>query len=199
MTTDTLDFDATRTDASVRFAGFGVRLGATVIDYLVLLPFIGAVTYFTMFSPNFSMLALTSILSLLYKPVMEGIYGATVGKMATKIKVVAKENEPITLSQSFLRAAPWLVAGIVGLYFNYLIFQIPGIENADGFMEYGLIVAEHQAEQGTSLNTILQQSIAWLPLVSALVMLGNKRKQAAHDLLAETYVVYKDPAPGSLM
>ncbi|OAV45639.1 RDD family protein [Lewinella sp. 4G2] len=193
MTVDTLDAGATRIEAPVRFAGFGVRLGSAIIDFLVMLPLVGGITYFTIFSPNFNLFVAVSVLSMLYKPLMEGYFGATVGKMATKIKVVAKENEPITMVQAVTRAAPWILGSLLNIYFTYQVFQIPGLEDADGFTEFGLIVAEYQAENGSTLSQIIQQVAGWLPLISALVMLGNKQKQSAHDLLAETYVVYKNP------
>ena len=192
MNVETLDYEATRAEAPVRFAGFGVRLGAAIIDALVTIPLIGGVSYFTVFNPNFAGFIVVSILSMLYKPLMEGYFGATVGKMATKIKVVAKEHAPITIAQAFMRAAPWLLAAVLNIYFTYQIFQIPGLEDAEGFVEFGQLVAEYQAENGGSLNQIIQQVVGWLPLISALVMLGNKQKQSGHDLLAETYVVYKE-------
>lgn len=194
MLVDTLDYDATLSEAPVRFANFGVRLGAAVIDFLVLIPLVGANLYFFMVAPNFTLLAGISILSMLYKPLLEGSMGATLGKKAVKIKVVGKENVPLTMAQAFMRAAPWIFAGVLNLYFSYLAFQIPGLEDAEGFTEVSLLIAEQQLENGSSTTTIVQQLVGWLPLVSALVMLGNKRRQAAHDMLAESYVVYNEPA-----
>ncbi|MBK8392708.1 MAG: RDD family protein [Saprospiraceae bacterium] len=48
------------------------------------------------------------ILLMCYKPFMEFQYGATLGKMAVKLKVVNLDFEKITLSQSIIRYIPGL-------------------------------------------------------------------------------------------
>lgn len=193
MIVDTIALDDAQVAAPVRFANFGVRLGAAVIDALVTSPLIAAVFYFTMFNPDFTGYISMSVLALLYKPILEGTFGATVGKMATKIKVVGKENTPIDIPQAFMRATPWILAALLNIYFAYAIFQIPGIEEADGWMEFGKIVGEYQMANNTTSSQWIQQLAGWLPLLSALVMLGNKRRQSAHDILAETFVIHTQP------
>jgi len=138
------------------------------------------------------------VLASIYKPVMEGAFGATPGKMILKLKVVGKESAPLTYSQAFTRYTPWLLSLLISLYFAQMTFQIPGLEDVDGFMEYSVLVAEWQAENSNTGMTILQSLAGWIPLISALFMLGNKRKQAAHDQLAETYVIHKEAKIPSL-
>lgn len=177
-----------------RFANFGPRLGAALLDFLFTLPLVGASVYFTMFSPNFNGILAVTLLSVLYKPGLEKTMGATLGKMVLKLKVVAKEGKPITWAQAWMRYLPWLVAVVFNLYFSYQFFQIPGIEDVDGFIEYGQVVAEYQIENGVSpVVQILQSVIGFLPLISALVMLGNNRRQSGHDIVAETYVIHTQP------
>ena len=176
------------------FAGFGVRLLASIVDFIVLLPLLGASVYFTTMNLSLEGVIGVTILSLLYKPLMEGVYGATVGKMVCKLKVVAAGYQPITMQQAWMRYLPWLIAGAFSLYVNYVVFSTPGIEDIDGFLELSEFMEEATGGLGT-LNTI-NQFLQWLPLVSALFLLGNKRKQAAHDMVAETYVIRKDPTTG---
>jgi uncharacterized RDD family membrane protein YckC len=177
-----------------RFANFGPRLGATLLDFLFTLPIMAASVYFTMFSPSFNGVLGITLLSMLYKPVLEKTMGATLGKMVLKLKVVAKEGLPISWGQAWMRYLPWLLVVLVNLYFSYQFFQIPGIEDVGGFMEYSQLIAEYQMESGVSpVIQILQSLIGFLPLVSALVMLGNNRRQSGHDIVAETYVIHTQP------
>ena len=191
MDSPVLDAGTSTLTATPTFAGFGVRLLASIVDMLVLSPLIGASIYFTTFSPSFGAVAAVTLLSMLYKPVMEGLYGATVGKMVCKLKVVAAEFEQISMAQAWMRYVPWIIGSLFGLYVNYQLFSTPGFEDVDGFLEMGVFMQEASGKLGTL--TTIQQLLGWLPLVSALFLLGNKRKQAAHDMLAETYVVRRDP------
>lgn len=191
-TSDILDDSALGgAEYTPRFANFGPRLGAALLDFICVLPIIGASTYFTIFAPSLMGVLAVGVLSMLYKPGFEKIYGATPGKMMLKLKVVAKEGEPITWGQAIMRYTPWLIGAVFSLYVTSLVFQIPGLEDVDGFMEYSQLIAEYQAEGGMSSTlSVLQSLLGFLPLVSALFMLGNARRQAAHDTLAETYVIH---------
>ncbi|SEP58913.1 RDD family protein [Neolewinella agarilytica] len=198
MYTDTLDGGSGLLDQAPRFAGFGPRLGAAIIDGLITSPLVFGAMYFQMMSPSLTNYMAIMVLASLYKPVLEGLYGATPGKMILKLKVVNKDYAPITLSQAFIRYTPWILGLLVTLYFAQMMFQIPGIEEAEGFMEYSMMLAEWQAENMSMPMRILQNLAGWLPLVSALFLFANKRKQAAHDQLAETFVVHKEPKTQSL-
>ena len=176
------------------YTNFGPRLGAAAIDWLVMIPLTVASVYFTALSPNFMGYALVAILALLYGPLMDATFGGTLGKKALKQRVVTEDGSGITIAQGFLRATPWLVGGLVAIYANYQIFQIPGMADTEGWMEYSVLVAEYQSQNGSFLSAMLPQ-LAWvLPLASTLFLLGNARKQAAHDILADTFVVTVDPA-----
>ena len=180
-------------DATPTFVGFGPRLGAALLDLLVLLPITGGVMYFTFFSPNITGYFALFLLSVLIKPVCEKMFGGTPGKLLLKQKVVAKEGVGLSWGQAFMRYLPWAVGAIFTAYMQYNVFSIPGLEDADGFIEYQEIVQEYQMENGGALMTIVQSVVGFLPLISAFFILGNKKKQAAHDILAETYVVSTKP------
>jgi len=177
-----------------RFANFGPRLGAALLDFLFTLPIIGVSVYFTMFSPNLNGVLAATLLSVLYKPVLEKTMGATLGKMVLKLKVVAKEGLPISWGQAWMRYLPWLIVVVFNTYFTFQLFQAPGMEDVTGFMEYTQFITEYQLESGVSTAIqILQSVIGLLPLISALVILGNTRRQSGHDIVAETYVIHTQP------
>ncbi|WP_020567295.1 RDD family protein [Neolewinella persica] len=181
-------------DYTPRFANFGPRLGAALLDFLFTLPLVGASLYFTMFAPSLNGVIAITLLSMLYKPVLEKTMGATLGKMVLKLKVVAKEGLPISWTQAWMRYLPWLIVVVFNFYFSYQFFQIPGIEDVSGYMEYVQLIAEYQMENGVSpMIQIMQSLLGFLPLISALVMLGNARRQSGHDIIAETYVIHTQP------
>jgi uncharacterized RDD family membrane protein YckC len=181
-------------DYTPRFANFGPRLGAALLDFLFTLPLIGASFYVTALSPNFNGFLVVMLLSMLYKPVLEKTMGATLGKMVLKLKVVAKEGAPISWAQALMRYLPWLLSVAVTFYFTYLVFQISGYTDIDGFTEYTKFMKDYQIENGAPPgNLMVQILIGLVPFFSALVMLGNNRRQAGHDIVAETYVIHTQP------
>lgn len=194
MAYDTLDGDFSTVAAAPQFASFGNRLGAAVLDALCTLPITGIIFYFMMFSPNWQGYLGVTLLASLYKPLMEGAFGASLGKMILKLKVVQKGGESITWSQAFIRYVPWILSIAISLWAmneTILFLEDRGVA---GFMDYSMAMTEYQEEYGFNMKSIISSVAGWLPLISALFLLGNDRKQAAHDMLAETYVVHKDPA-----
>lgn len=181
-------------DAPQQFVGFGPRLGAALLDFLFVLPILGASVYLTSVSPNLEGWLAITVLSLLYKPGCEKIFGATPGKMVLKLKVIGKEGAALSWGQAIMRYLPWLVGAAFAMYVQYMAFQIPGYYEAEGFMELSELMADYQAENGGATMQIVQVITGFLPLISAFFLFGNKQKQAAHDILAETYVISTKPA-----
>jgi len=180
--------------APPRYANFGPRLGAALLDFLILIPVTGIAYYFSALHPNFTIYLCIFAIAALYKPVMEGLYGATLGKMILKLKVLTKEGTPITMVQAFMRWIPWALGAAASLYVVYNMFQIPGYTDIDGFQENTEFMMEYQKENGVNWTDSLISSLGFiLPLVSALVMLGGNKRMAAHDILAETVVIHTQP------
>ena len=65
-----------------RPAGFWIRVGAHIIDAVVFIPLVVA-AFWNMFRvKSMFVLVLISVPGLVYKPLMESYFGATLGKMA---------------------------------------------------------------------------------------------------------------------
>lgn len=196
MEFDTLDGNLTVDPTTTpRFANFGHRLGAAFLDGLITLPVVGFGMYFMMFAPNWTGYLTIMLISMLYKPLMEGQFGATLGKMILKLKVVQQGGAKITWSQAFTRYLPWAIGGVLSLWAVYDVFNYPGMEDVSGFIEYSEVMAEYQMDNGFSVKSIVSSVAGWIPLVSALFLLGSARNQALHDQLAETFVVHTQPLP----
>jgi hypothetical protein len=85
----------------VKYAGFWSRLGALLIDGIILAPLSFGISYFNIVSwKSLLVLILLGLITVTYKPVLEFLYGATWGKMALKLKVVSLQFENATLENS---------------------------------------------------------------------------------------------------
>jgi len=169
-----------------RPAGFWVRLGSHLIDFLVFIPF-AILSFWNYFSfKSTTVLVLTSLPGFLYKPFMESFYGATLGKMANGIKVIDDNGSKLSLSDAYLRAVPFLIASAVGLTGQLMLFSSPQFQSATSLVELG------QANQGNFLD-LVGQIVNLLLVIECVVAAFTFRKRALHDMLAESYCVYKGP------
>ena len=82
---------------NVEYAGFWIRVGASLIDFLVLLPVVGLSIFNMMSIKSMSLMLVLTIAGAIYKPYFEWKKGATIGKSAVGIKVVNMNFEPITI------------------------------------------------------------------------------------------------------
>lgn len=175
----------TAPEKSVRFAGFGIRVGASLLDSLVLVPLIG-LDYLNMLQLKNLPLALSlALISALYKPLMEYFYGATVGKMIVKIKVVNYQLGAISLEQALIRYLPWAMSVVVNFLATAALFEAEGFAEARDFVTYGELAA------ASPYDKWIQFSI-WVMPISAFGILFNNYQQAVHDQLARTYCIYRD-------
>lgn len=103
---------------------------------------------------------------------MTYIYGATIGKRLVGIRVFSDELNQLTLSRIILRE-------LVGKAVPFVLIFI------------GL--AGGLYSQALPILGIIFLPIAFIGYVSILLTAFTKRKQALHDKIAKTVVVYKDP------
>lgn len=107
----------------------GIRFAAYLIDGLlimaVMLPIVFLMGFGLIFNP-FMSLAFIAVMILLavgiflYFVIMEGTYGATLGKMAVGIKVVREDGSKCTMTDALVRNLLRIVDG----FFIYLIGAI---------------------------------------------------------------------------
>lgn len=113
------------TALSARFAGFWIRFVAKLIDSLIL----GAVGFVLGAiggaAGDDAALALMVLLlpiaiQIFYYVYFHGKYGATLGKMACKIRVVRSDGSPLGYGGAFARGAAAILSSII-LYVGYII------------------------------------------------------------------------------
>ena len=168
-----------------RPAGFWIRVGAYIIDGLVFIPII-ILSYWNLFSlKSTAVLVLISLPGLIYKPFMESFFGATLGKMSCKIKVIDNNGKKLSLFSAYVRFFPFLMSAAVGLVGQFILFSSPQFQSATSMMELG------QAQQGNFLAPI-SKIVGLLVLIECVFAAFTFRKRALHDMLAESFCVYKE-------
>ncbi len=168
-----------------RPAGFWIRAGATIIDALIFFP-IGILGYWNTLSlKSTALLVLINLPGLIYKPFMESFFGATLGKMSCKIKVIDDNGKKLSLFSAYIRFFPFLLSAGVNLAGQLILFSSPQFQSAKSMMEIA------QAQQESSLAVIIYP-VGVLVLIECIFAAFTFRKRALHDMMAESFCVYKE-------
>ena len=169
-----------------RPAGFWIRVGASIIDWLIFIP-IGMLSMWNTYSlKSTAVLVLTSLPGLIYKPFMESFFGATLGKMSCKIKVIDDNGKKLSLFGAYVRYFPFLLATGVALAGQLIVFSSPQFQSATSMTEIG----EAQKVNFLSLISLI---VYLFVVVECVFAAFTFRKRALHDMLAESFCVYKEP------
>ncbi|MEW6267057.1 MAG: RDD family protein [Thermodesulfobacteriota bacterium] len=112
----------------MEYAGFWIRAGAKIIDWMILGAFQLILTLATALGLTIaSELALMIVMNVLqiafaatYNTIMIGRYGATVGKLACQIKVVSEEGRPVSYPRALGRHFAEMLSGLI-LGIGYLM------------------------------------------------------------------------------
>lgn len=168
----------------VAYGGFWTRLGALLVDAVVLAPVTLCVLYFNIISwKSPAILVVLTLVSLAYKPFCEFFYGATLGKMALRLKVVNLQLEKANLQEILLRNIFHIVPSLVSLFLTIDIYNEPEFTEITGFMEYTMFTQQFVVLQSISTVSGL------ITLVDGIVLLADKQKRSLHDRIGKTYVI----------
>jgi len=113
------------------YQGFAPRLVAQIVDGIILLIFnymigasmAGATSFGFYGAEAYPLLGAGFLIFLLYFVILEGMRGATVGKMVMKIKVVREDGSPCGLSPAIIRNILRIVDMLPFLYIIGLILM----------------------------------------------------------------------------
>ena len=169
-----------------RPAGFWIRVGASIIDSLIFIPLV-ILSFWNIFSlKSTAVLVLITLPGLIYKPIMESFFGATLGKMSCKIKVIGDDGNKLSLLNAYIRFFPFLLSAGVGLVSQLILFSSPQFQSVTSLMELG------EAQQGSFLD-VVRYPVNVLVLIDCVFVAFTFRKRALHDMMAESFCVYKEP------
>ncbi len=164
------------------------RFIAWLLDRIVLLPFTGGLLYAIVEMKSMAFAILMMVAEAAYKPIMEAVYGQTLGKKWMNISVVNQKGfTPISWNQSLLRFLPWAAI------FYATVFIIVRHFQADGFMEVDSWTAYLEFSQAHPLGeNLFIAMINYLPLFSVMWVMSDPMKRALHDRVAGTVVLTSD-------
>jgi uncharacterized RDD family membrane protein YckC len=170
-------------DSKYILSNIWYRFWAIIIDSFILGAIIGTLSLYNIISiKSVLLVAIITITGILYKPLMEYKYGATLGKMAFKIKVVDYYHEPITFKQAFLRSSLQMTASLISMAALIIIILTGEAERIQNFTDYTIVLSKNK-------YAIISQYISYIILLDYLFIFSDNNKRCLHDRIASTLVV----------
>lgn len=161
------------------------RAFAYLLDRLFVLPFSLGLIYIVITFKSLPLALLCIVGEALYKPVLEGLFGHTLGKKLMKIKVVSQDKQaPITFNQSLLRFTPWAISYYAAIFVMIRYFESPDLLTVTTQEEYLAFISKHPLSSNfliAVLNALWIFSVTWA--------LSDPLRRALHDRLGGTLVV----------
>lgn len=164
--------------------GFWPRVGASFIDFLVYLPVLGLMFLNLYFWSNLVIHLLFLVALMLYKPLMEAKFGATVGKMAIGAKVVTTSYTAIKLNTAITRYFPFAISQLTGIFSLLVVMADYGSSDKLDFVQL-------TALQSEVIPSFIDTLASIFLLISCLAVAFSSSKQGLHDQIAKTYIVRK--------
>lgn len=158
---------------SAQICGFGQRLGAFIVD-VILLWMVGKILEFFFFEPFARMgergIFIGCTIALLYFGIFNSAVrqGQTLGKSWMRIRVVDRDSRPISLKKSFIRSAV-----IISLLWSVHITTLPNFFSSTVLLEVTFEVL----------------SISFGLILVFLYIFNRQTRQSLHDLVVGSYVV----------
>jgi uncharacterized RDD family membrane protein YckC len=169
----------------VRYAGFWPRFGASVIDMILLIPIVFIIAYFSLTSFGTPWLYIViSILAQAYRPVMETVYGGTLGKLALDLRIVNVNHKKAGLSVILIRNAPYLIPSLISVIVTSFALLQSGVEQVNSIFDM-----RNLTESSTLLNSLNALMYLFL-VVDIIVFFADRYQRAWHDKIAGTFVIH---------
>jgi uncharacterized RDD family membrane protein YckC len=173
------------------YAGFWRRVGAVVLDALILSPLGILLFVLVNFTPNvYLYYAVPSIvISVAYYVFLVKRFGGTPGKLVTRMRITMTDGSPVTLKAAFLRYLPLLILHVLSLA---AMIQATGTLT-DGFESKGYVEKLQSLSQNAPRWNTINTALTWVWwLGTAITLAANVRRRAAHDFIAGTVVLRTD-------
>jgi uncharacterized RDD family membrane protein YckC len=178
---------------TLRYAGFGPRLAANLLDFVIMIPLIAlsfwGSSHFRLFQVYYFLPGI--LFGLFYSFYLVRRYGGTPGKIIVGIRIRKLDGEPVGYREAFLRYLPDTLLGIlmsIGLVLSVLHMSDAEYHSLS-FMERSKRMVEMSPSWYKPLQWI-QTAWVWGEL---LVLLTNHKRRAIHDFIAGTVVVHTSP------
>jgi uncharacterized RDD family membrane protein YckC len=167
------------------YVGFWPRFGALFIDGIILI----AVAYllripFAELDNKLVVLIVTAIIPLFYNLFLEYKYGATLGKMLLKIKIVNYELQPPSISNVILRNIIY-----IGLQFVSFAIDLNSYFKSQSSDPTEFIGLSSYFTPEVVTDLIYAACIFVIYIIEVVFLLNDPKCRALHDRIGKTYVV----------
>lgn len=181
------------------YAGFGKRLVAGVVDFIVLIPVIVLNIWLGSLSRTAAMLILVPMAFLYfgYEVYFHARFGQTIGKMAGGIRVLTTDGQRISFRHAFLRSSVDLAFAIISIAGSFMaLMHFPNSE----YTQLGWMGQTHRLEQlypvWRGWTSIASDVWVWSEIFTVLF---NRKRRAIHDFIAGTIVVVLEKGSPALI
>lgn len=181
MTEPSVDFLTDIETTQVVYSTFWGRFWASVIDTLVLAPLTFLTNYNSGHWRSVPLFLIVSAISLLYKPLMEGRFYATVGKMAMNLTIVTTNFQQPAIRHIVLR-------NIFIIFYRILIGTLSVLILLDVF---SLDSSFYAGPTSLSVFTILNWVMILVFFGDSIALIADPIRRAWHDRIGQTLVVKK--------
>lgn len=179
-----------RESGELRYSAFWQRVGATLIDFLILSPLIALDFFMEGRSRMYHLYALApaELLSAFLYLFMVVKYGGTPGKLLMGLRIARLDGAVVTWKEAALRYAPlWLLN--IALSLVTIGAALGMTDEAYKSLEY-LERSDAMDAQAPMIQVLAWLMMAWM-FASLVAMLANDKRRTLHDFIAGTVVVRK--------
>jgi len=171
------------------YAGFWLRLGSLLLDFIFVIPVTGLMLYFNSLGKDLYFYTVIPgfLFGLWYNIYLPKRYGGTAGKLVAGIKIIRIDGQSIGWKEAVLRHIV-----LLGLTIFSVILMISCVLMADE-ETYSSLSWLKQSPYLMSFSPILFTIYTWASNIwvysEFIVLLTNRRKRAIHDFIAGTVIV----------
>ena len=172
-----------------RFKTFWPRFWAGIVDGIVFMPLSLIDTWIWSNVSTPSLLApwfvIYSFSFLAYSIILHGIYGQTIGKRFTGVKVLDVAESRLSMRQAVLRDSVYAALA----FFSFVV----GIPEVLTGINPNSPQVSSISDLGLAATISIYASMAWF-IVELVTMLSNSKRRALHDFIAGSVVVRVNPS-----
>ena len=177
------------------YSSFGRRLGAYLIDFLLLSPLIALQIWASGHSISMAILStvLVSVAFIGYRVYCHAIWGQTVGKRVVKLRVVRLSGEAIGWRESLLRSSVEMLFTVLTLSAQLIaLAAIPAAE----FAMLDMVQQNSNLQVYTPAwsSHVMTLSGIWY-IASLIALFVNDQRRTLHDFIAGTVVAGAEAVP----
>ena len=169
----------------VEYGGFWVRFGALFIDGIFLASIIILERYNNTSWKSFGMIFLIFLFGICYKLFMEYKFGATIGKMATNLKVVGYDLKKASLLKIVGRNIFFIAYRLILAIITICKYLDPKFQEIHKSIDY------NKMQTANHYNARLMLIFLIICIVEGIMLSSDSRKRSLHDRIGGTVVIKK--------